>query len=150
MGGGGGGGLSSASSLLRLPTSPFHRTPSSPSLNHDFFSEMSSSSHNNSSSTMSPTAGSVREGSTGGGGRESLADLWAGFLERSVEEASSAQHIPGQPGQLRRKDSMSSTGTGNTSSGGGGFLGFGRKKAPEQQQSTQESNPEQGKGSLGI
>ncbi|KAK3952179.1 hypothetical protein QBC32DRAFT_213180 [Pseudoneurospora amorphoporcata] len=126
-GGSGGMGLGSASSLLRLPTSPFHRTPSSPSLNHDFFSDMSSSAHNN-SSTMSPTAGSVREGSTGG--RESLADLWAGFLERSVEEAS-AQHIPGQPGAGggKRKDSMSSTGTGNTSGGThSGFFGFGKKR----------------------
>lgn len=107
--GGSGGGLGSASSLLRLPTSPFHRTPSSPSLNHDFFSDMST--HINNSSTMSPTAGSVREGSTGGG-RESLADLWAGFLERSVEEASA------QPPN-KRKDSTSSTGTGNTGNTGG-------------------------------
>ncbi|KAJ4413883.1 hypothetical protein N0V85_003391 [Neurospora sp. IMI 360204] len=130
--GGSGGGLGSASSLLRLPTSPFHRTPSSPSLNHDFFSDMST--HN--SSTMSPTAGSVREGSgsTGGGGRESLADLWAGFLERSVEEASA------QPPNNKRKDSMSSTGTGNTSGGThSGFLGFGGK-----------GGGGEGKGPLGI
>jgi hypothetical protein len=52
---------------LRLPTSPFRRTPSSPALNTEFFSE--------------PTSAS---------GRESLADLWAGFLERSVEEASAS------------------------------------------------------------
>ncbi|KAI0552749.1 hypothetical protein F4679DRAFT_49553 [Xylaria curta] len=49
---------------LRLPTSPFHRTPSTPSLNTEFFSE--------------PTSAN----------KESLADLWAGFLERSVEEGS--------------------------------------------------------------
>lgn len=142
--GGSGGGLGSASSLLRLPTSPFHRTPSSPSLNHDFFSDMS---HTNNSSTMSPTAGSVRDGSTGG--RESLADLWAGFLERSVEEAS-AQHNPGgqqQPGAGgigKRKDSMSSTGTGNTSGGGthSGFFGFGKKR--------EEAPGPEGKGPLGI
>lgn len=48
---------------LRLPMSPFHRTPSSPSLNTDVFSE--------------PT--SVKD-------RESLADLWANFLERSAQE----------------------------------------------------------------
>jgi len=54
----------SVSHTLRLPTSPFHRTPSSPALNTEFFAE--------------PTSAS---------GRESLADLWAGFLERSVEEA---------------------------------------------------------------
>ncbi|KAK3321039.1 hypothetical protein B0T19DRAFT_256508 [Cercophora scortea] len=65
---------------LRLPTSPFHRTPSSPALNTEFFSEPASAS-----------------------GRESLADLWAGFLERSVEEAG------GKGGS--RKDSMSSVAT---------------------------------------
>lgn len=51
---------------LRLPMSPFHRTPSTPSLNTEFFSE------------PTPTSAS----------KESLADLWAGFLERSVEEGS--------------------------------------------------------------
>ncbi|KAI0445564.1 hypothetical protein F4803DRAFT_135604 [Xylaria telfairii] len=51
---------------LRLPTSPFHRTPSTPSLNTEFFSEPTPTSAN----------------------KESLADLWAGFLERSVEEGS--------------------------------------------------------------
>ncbi|KAI1481250.1 hypothetical protein F4774DRAFT_374768 [Daldinia eschscholtzii] len=63
---------------LRLPSSPFHRTPSTPSLSADFFSD------------TTPTSAS----------KESLADLWAGFLERSVEEAS-------QTGS--RKGSMSST-----------------------------------------
>ncbi|KAJ2984277.1 hypothetical protein NUW58_g6111 [Xylaria curta] len=53
---------------LRLPTSPFHRTPSTPSLNTEFFSE------------PTPTSAS----------KESLADLWAGFLERSVEEGAQA------------------------------------------------------------
>ncbi|KAL7623861.1 hypothetical protein AAE478_005417 [Parahypoxylon ruwenzoriense] len=53
---------------LRLPSSPFHRTPSTPSLNTEFFTE------------PTPTSAS----------KESLADLWAGFLERSVEEASQA------------------------------------------------------------
>ncbi|KAK3387658.1 hypothetical protein B0H63DRAFT_162825 [Podospora didyma] len=80
-----------AGNTLRLPTSPFHRTPSSPALNTEFFSEPASAH-----------------------GRESLADLWAGFLERSVEEAGagSNNHHPGGPS---RKDSMSSvttTGTG--------------------------------------
>ncbi|KAI1471170.1 uncharacterized protein F4812DRAFT_413027 [Daldinia caldariorum] len=62
---------------LRLPSSPFHRTPSTPSLSAEFFSD------------TTPTSAS----------KESLADLWAGFLERSVEEAS-------QTGS--RKGSMSS------------------------------------------
>ncbi|KAK1772537.1 putative golgi matrix protein [Phialemonium atrogriseum] len=70
-----------ASSTLRLPSSPFHRTPSSPALNTEFFSETSSMP-----------------------GKESLAELWAGFLERSVEEA----------GAPSRKGSMSSVATAAT------------------------------------
>ncbi|CAG8958549.1 hypothetical protein HYFRA_00009865 [Hymenoscyphus fraxineus] len=55
-----------ASSSLRLPASPFHRTPSTPSLSTEYnFSEPS-------------------------GQKESLADLWTGFLERSAEEGSAA------------------------------------------------------------
>lgn len=54
-----------ASNSLRLPNSPFQRTPSTPSLSTEFFSEP------NSSST-----------------KESLADLWQGFLERSADEGS--------------------------------------------------------------
>lgn len=53
-----------ASASLRLPSSPFHRTPSSPSLNADLLNSEPSS---------------ARE-------RESLAELWAGFLERSAAE----------------------------------------------------------------
>ncbi|KAH8685518.1 hypothetical protein BGZ60DRAFT_440556 [Tricladium varicosporioides] len=52
-----------SSSSLRLPMSPFHRTPSTPSLSSEFFTE--------------PTAN-----------KESLAELWTGFLERSAEEGS--------------------------------------------------------------
>ncbi|KAK0634973.1 hypothetical protein B0T17DRAFT_480258, partial [Bombardia bombarda] len=74
---------------LRLPSSPFHRTPSSPALNTEFFSE--------------PTSAAS--------GRESLADLWAGFLERSVEEAG-ARGVGG--GTQSRKDSMSSVTTAAT------------------------------------
>jgi hypothetical protein len=73
-----------ASHTLRLPASPFHRTPSSPALNTEFFSE--------------PTPS--------GGKNESLADLWAGFLERSVEEASVAPDS--------RKGSVSSFSTSTT------------------------------------
>ncbi|PBP21694.1 hypothetical protein BUE80_DR007614 [Diplocarpon rosae] len=54
-----------SSSSLRLPVSPFHRTPSTPSLSSEYFTE-------------SP------------GNKESLADLWTGFLERSAEEGSVA------------------------------------------------------------
>ncbi|KAI0909100.1 hypothetical protein F4824DRAFT_419920 [Ustulina deusta] len=70
-----------SSNSLRLPTSPFHRTPSTPSLNAEFFSE------------PTPTSAS----------KESLADLWAGFLERSVEEGSQGPS---------RKASMSSIAAG--------------------------------------
>ncbi|KAK7980608.1 hypothetical protein PG989_013065 [Apiospora arundinis] len=72
-----------SSNSLRLPNSPFHRTPSTPSLNTEFFSD------------TTPTSA-----------KESLADLWAGFLERSVEEASA--------GGTSRKDSTSSIATGTT------------------------------------
>jgi hypothetical protein len=65
---------------LRLPSLPFHRTPSTPSLNTEFLAD------------ATPT------------GKESLAELWAGFLERSAEE--------GTGGEPSRKDSASSAGTG--------------------------------------
>ena len=50
---------------LRLPMSPFHRTPSTPSLSTEYFTE-------------SPAS------------KESLSELWTGFLERSAEEGSTA------------------------------------------------------------
>ncbi|KAA8574319.1 hypothetical protein MFRU_015g01860 [Monilinia fructicola] len=53
-----------SSNSLRLPMSPFHRTPSTPSLSTEFFTE-SSTPH-----------------------KESLSELWTGFLERSAEEGS--------------------------------------------------------------
>lgn len=79
-----------SSNSLRLPISPFNRTPSSPSLNADLFTDPSTSS---------------RE-------KESLAELWAGFLERSAQEgadgrprsrqdsgSSAAVEVPGTLGQ---------------------------------------------------
>lgn len=50
-----------SSNSLRLPISPFHRTPSTPSLSTEFYSEPSAT-------------------------KESLADLWTDFLERSAED----------------------------------------------------------------
>jgi len=73
-----------SSSSLRLPSSPFHRTPSTPSLSSEFFADATPTSTN----------------------KESLADLWAGFLERSAEE--------GSQGAQSRKGSMSSVATGTT------------------------------------
>ncbi|PMD27198.1 hypothetical protein NA56DRAFT_590428 [Hyaloscypha hepaticicola] len=52
-----------SNSSLRLPMSPFHRTPSTPSLSTEFFAESAAN-------------------------KESLAELWTGFLERSAEEGS--------------------------------------------------------------
>ncbi|WYZ37357.1 hypothetical protein EsH8_II_000863 [Colletotrichum jinshuiense] len=72
-----------SSNILRLPVSPFHRTPSTPSLSADFFSETPTSAH-----------------------KESLADLWAGFLERSAEEGLDQGAAPRD-----RKDSSSSAAT---------------------------------------
>lgn len=76
-----------SSNSLRLPLSPFQRTPSSPSLSADIFSEPSS----------------ARD-------RESLAELWAGFLERSAQEGTSDGPS--------RKGSTSSVATGT-----GGAIG---------------------------
>ncbi|KAH7319673.1 hypothetical protein B0I35DRAFT_478000 [Stachybotrys elegans] len=67
---------------LRLPASPFHRTPSSPSLNAELFTEPASSKD-----------------------KESLAELWAHFLERSAQEGTA------EP-TASRKGSMSSAATG--------------------------------------
>ncbi|KAK7740202.1 hypothetical protein SLS63_001402 [Diaporthe eres] len=82
-----------SNSSLRLPVSPFHRTPSTPSLSTEFFSE------------NAPTSG-----------KESLADLWAGFLERSVEEGRPIDTL----GTDSRKGSVSSSaGTTVTKPDGG-------------------------------
>lgn len=85
---GGHGGASSAllagggsGNTLRLPSSPFHRTPSSPALSSEFFAE--------------PTPMSS--------GKESLADLWATFLEQSVNDEATAAPS--------RKDSLASVST---------------------------------------
>ncbi|KAH8677394.1 hypothetical protein BX600DRAFT_125151 [Xylariales sp. PMI_506] len=83
-----------ASNSLRLPSSPFHRTPSTPTLNTEFFSD-----------TTSATS------------KESLADLWAGFLERSVEEAS----VGGKGDSSSRKASLSSVTTGGRPDSKGGL-----------------------------
>lgn len=100
---------------LRLPTSPFHRTPSSPALNTEFFSEPSSAGG------LAGLAGKHGSGSAAG---ESLADLWAGFLERSVEEAGSTGAGKG------RQDSMSSVGTTGTNT-----LAMGRPPPPSHRDS---------------
>uniref|UniRef100_A0A8H7MYR2 GRIP domain-containing protein n=1 Tax=Bionectria ochroleuca TaxID=29856 RepID=A0A8H7MYR2_BIOOC len=60
-----------SSGSLRLPMSPFHRTPSSPSLSAEVFSEPSGSRD-----------------------KETLAELWASFLERSALEGRDAMSSP--------------------------------------------------------
>ncbi|OAA73869.1 Golgi matrix protein [Cordyceps fumosorosea ARSEF 2679] len=82
--GGSGGGS------LRLPTSPFHRTPSSPSLHNDLLSEPTSAKD-----------------------RESLAELWAGFLERSAKEGLPDGGVDARSASSR-KTSVSSAATGTT------------------------------------
>lgn len=74
-----------AASSLKLPLSPFNRTPSTASLNAEFMAESSSAAT----------------------GKETLAELWAGFLERSAEEGAD---------ERSRKDSASSAATGGTRS----------------------------------
>jgi chromosome segregation ATPase len=80
---------------LRLPISPFHRTPSTPSLNTEFFSDTTSTSAKD---------------------KETLSDLWASFLARSAEEGStegggdksrkaSMSSMPAMPGSPRPSDS---------------------------------------------
>ncbi|KAI1842718.1 hypothetical protein JX266_011039 [Neoarthrinium moseri] len=78
-----------SSNSLRLPTSPFHRTPSTPSLTTEFFADTAPASAT----------------------KESLADLWAGFLERSAEEGKDA---------ASRKGSVSSIATRPDTRGGSG------------------------------
>ncbi|KAL8983062.1 MAG: hypothetical protein Q9205_002592 [Flavoplaca limonia] len=67
---------------LRVPISPWHRTPSTPSLSADFFA----------------TDASNR--------KESLAELWSDFLE---QEAQDATRSPRSPSESTRSPSTSST-----------------------------------------
>ncbi|KAH6666482.1 hypothetical protein F5X68DRAFT_217147 [Plectosphaerella plurivora] len=69
----GGGGSS-----LRLPASPFHRTPSTPSLNADFFADGG--------------------GSGSGAHKESLGELWTAFLERQAQEGLTPDEGPSRKG----------------------------------------------------
>lgn len=75
----GGGGSS-----LRLPASPFHRTPSTPSLNADFLSD------------------------GGGGHKESLGELWTAFLERQAQEGITPESDVPLRGGERKGSSASS------------------------------------------
>ncbi|SMQ55854.1 unnamed protein product [Zymoseptoria tritici ST99CH_3D7] len=67
---------------LRLPISPFRRTPSTPSLNQDF-------------SPLSP----------GLEGKESLAELWSEFLEREAESGVGGSAAASRRGSVRSSQS---------------------------------------------
>ncbi|KAL8766601.1 MAG: hypothetical protein Q9209_006666 [Squamulea sp. 1 TL-2023] len=66
---------------LRVPISPWHRTPSTPSLSTDFFPDNISR-------------------------KESLAELWSDFLEQEAQEATRS---PKSPSESRRSPSTSRT-----------------------------------------
>lgn len=71
---------------LRIPLSPFRRTPSTPALSSEYANE------------------SMRSSSIGGRtSRESLAELWSDFLEREAEEGGTPGSDAG--GSMRRKKS---------------------------------------------
>ncbi|KAK4549901.1 hypothetical protein LTR36_005202 [Oleoguttula mirabilis] len=74
----------SGMSSLKLPVSPFRRTPSTPSLSSDFVPE-----------------------SPGGASRESLAELWSEFLEREAEAGGGGSRR-GSVAQSIRSPSMTS------------------------------------------
>lgn len=77
----------SASGGLRIPSSPFHRTPSTPSLTTEFFNDTASTTSN----------------------KESLAELWTGFLERQAQDALSPMDLEGAGRGGERKGSTASS-----------------------------------------
>lgn len=95
------GGANFSTGSLRLPVSPFRRTPSTPSLSTDFHPE---------------SPGSAT-------GKESLAELWSEFLEREAESGSAA-------GSSRRGSVRSASGITSPISGPSGVgMGMaGRRK----------------------
>lgn len=80
---------STLSSTLRLPSSPFRRTPSTPSL---------STQLDNSAST--PTS------------KESLAELWSDFLEREAQEGRSGSRRPSSATQGSHTPTLERKGSG--------------------------------------
>lgn len=95
-----GSGFANAGGSLRVPLSPFRRTPSTPALTGDF-------------SPISP----------GGEGRESLAELWSEFLERESESGSTSSRRPSMPHDMRRPSAASQGGIMSPRSEKGGFFG---------------------------
>lgn len=77
-----------SNSTLKIPVSPFYRTPSTPSLSTEFF----------------PRDSKSLSGVSGKEGKESLSDLWTDFLEKQAEEGmgksrqGSLEAMLGRPG----------------------------------------------------
>ncbi|KAH6621361.1 hypothetical protein B0J18DRAFT_224677 [Chaetomium sp. MPI-SDFR-AT-0129] len=94
-----GSGVGGSGNTLRLPSSPFHRTPSSPALSTEFFE-------------AGGGAGSMGGNGAVGHPRESLADLWASFLEQSVDEAAGGGNGGGNGGRKGSTASVSTAGGG--------------------------------------
>ncbi|KAK5138328.1 hypothetical protein LTR08_003389 [Meristemomyces frigidus] len=82
----------SLSGALRLPLSPFRRSPSTPSLGADFVPE-----------------------SPGGASRESLAELWSDFLEREAEAGGGSSRRGSLANSMRSPSMTSQTGLGGSS-----------------------------------
>ena len=97
---------------LKLPMSPFRRTPSTPSLSADFIPE-----------------------SPGGASRESLAELWSDFLEREAEAG-------GASGAGSRRPSLATNvRSSSLTSQGGGIVSpraAGRGESPEARRTEKE------------
>lgn len=95
---------SGAGGSLKLPVSPFRRTPSTPSLSGTFIPE-----------------------SPGGTSRESLAELWSEFLEREAEVGGSGSRRPSvATAKSERSPSLASAQVGGIGSPVGG-----RAESPE-------------------
>jgi len=91
----------SLSGSLRLPVSPFRRTPSTPSLSSDFTPQ-----------------------SPGGASRESLAELWSDFLEREAEAG-------GGGGGSRRPSSVRSPSMASQGGITSPIVGISGRQSPE-------------------
>ncbi|KAI7548981.1 hypothetical protein KC331_g4081 [Hortaea werneckii] len=116
-------GSASGSQSLKLPMSPFRRTPSTPSLSADFIPE-----------------------SPGGASRESLAELWSDFLEREAEAGGASGAGSRRPSLAKNVRSPSLTGQG------AGIISpraAGRGESPEARRAEKEKEGSGGGGGGG-
>ncbi|KAI7339045.1 hypothetical protein KC315_g1454 [Hortaea werneckii] len=104
----------SGAQSLKLPMSPFRRTPSTPSLSADFIPE-----------------------SPGGASRESLAELWSDFLEREAEAGGASGAGSRRPSLAKNVRSPSMT-----SQGGMVSPRAGRGESPEARRTEKEKEKE--------